>query len=103
MAETPEIEIPNPAARPSVRVRRVLDRLDRTAVEAESVRIGGLIARRRSTLGVSQRDLAGQCGTTQSAIARLEAGGTPPRLSTLLRLAEALECDLVVELTPRTT
>ena len=103
MSETPEFEVPNPAARTSVRVRRVLDRLDRTAVEAESFRIGSLIARRRTALGVSQRALAGQCGTTQSAIARLETGGTPPRLSTLLRLAEALECDLLVDLKPRAT
>ncbi len=40
-------------------------------------------------------------GTTQSAIARLERGGRPPRIDTLLRIAEALDCDLVVELQPR--
>jgi transcriptional regulator with XRE-family HTH domain len=50
---------------------------------------------------MSQRELAPRCGTTQSAIARLERGGRPPRIDTLLRIAEALECDLQVELIPR--
>ena len=59
------------------------------------------VAARRSELGLSQRDLAERTGTTQSAIARLEAGGRPPRIDTLLRIANALECDLVVELRPR--
>ena len=41
-------------------------------------------------------------GTTQSAIARLESGGRPPRIDTLLRVAEALDCELIVQLRPRT-
>ena len=49
---------------------------------------------------MSQRELAELCGTTQSAIARLERGGRPPRIDTLLRIAEALDCELVVELMP---
>ena len=36
-----------------------------------------------------------------AAIARLEAGGRPPRIDTLLRIADALDCDLHVELRPR--
>ena len=51
-------------------------------------------------MGLSQRELAELCGTTQSAIARLERGGRPPRIDTLLRIAEALDCDLVVDLVP---
>ena len=58
-------------------------------------------AERRTAMGVSQRELAERCGTTQSAIARLERGGRPPRIDTLLRIADALNCDLVVELAPR--
>ncbi len=60
------------------------------------------VAARRSELGLSQRELAQLTGTTQSAIARLERGGRPPRIDTLLRIAEALDCELVVELRPRT-
>jgi len=59
------------------------------------------VAERRQELGLSQRELAELVGTTQSAIARLERGGRPPRIDTLLRIADALECDLTVELHPR--
>jgi transcriptional regulator with XRE-family HTH domain len=59
------------------------------------------VAERRQELGLSQRELAELVGTTQSAIARLERGGRPPRIDTLLRIADALDCDLVVELRPR--
>jgi len=57
---------------------------------------------RRKALGLSQAELADLCGTTQSAIARLESGGRPPRIDTLLRLAVALDSELVVELRPNT-
>ena len=60
------------------------------------------VSRRRKELGLSQAELAELTGTTQSAIARLEAGGRPPRIDTLLRIAEALDCELIVDLRPRT-
>ena len=63
--------------------------------------IADRVAERRTDLGLSQRELAERCGTTQSAIARLERGGRPPRIDTLLRIADALQCELVVELVPR--
>jgi predicted transcriptional regulator len=59
------------------------------------------VSERRQAIGLSQRELAELVGTTQSAIARLERGGRPPRIDTLLRIADALECDLVVDLKPR--
>ena len=59
------------------------------------------VATRRTERGLSQRELAELTGTTQSAIARLERGGRPPRIDTLLRIAVALDCDLRVELRPR--
>lgn len=59
------------------------------------------VADRRRELGLSQLELARLTGTTQSAIARLESGQRPPRIDTLLRIAEALEAELVVELRPR--
>lgn len=58
------------------------------------------VAERRRELRLSQQELARRCGTTQSAIARLEAGGRPPRIDTLLRIAAALDCKLRVELSP---
>src|ERR687896_2158329 len=63
--------------------------------------IADQVSERRRELGLSQAELADLVETTQSAIARLESGGRPPRIDTLLRIADALECDLHVELTPR--
>src|SRR5688572_27610558 len=60
------------------------------------------VQEQRVARGLSQKELAELCGTTQSAIARLERGERPPRIDTLLRLADALDCELVVELRPRT-
>jgi ribosome-binding protein aMBF1 (putative translation factor) len=60
------------------------------------------VAERRKELGLSQAELAELVATTQSAIARLESGGRPPRIDTLLRIADALDCELIVELKPRT-
>ena len=64
-------------------------------------RIADQVAAQRRARDLSQAELAELTGTTQSAIARLEAGGRPPRIDTLLRIAEALDCELVVELQPR--
>lgn len=60
------------------------------------------VAERRKAWGLSQRELAELCGTTQSAIARLERGVRPPRIDTLARIAAALDCELAIELCPRT-
>ena len=62
--------------------------------------IADKVVERRNEMNLSQRELAELVGTTQSAIARLERGGRPPRIDTLLRIAEALDCDLQVELVP---
>ena len=59
------------------------------------------VATQRKARDLSQAELAELTGTTQSAIARLEGGGRPPRIDTLLRIAEALDCELVVDLQPR--
>jgi ribosome-binding protein aMBF1 (putative translation factor) len=60
------------------------------------------VINRRRAVGLSQAELAELTGTTQSAIARLESGGRPPRIDTLMRIAGALDCELKVELRPRT-
>jgi len=64
--------------------------------------IGEQVARQRARHRLSQRQLAELCGTTQSAIARLEGGSRAPRTDTLIRVADALDCELVVRLRPRT-
>jgi transcriptional regulator with XRE-family HTH domain len=60
------------------------------------------VAEQRRARGLSQQELAELTATTQSAIARLESGGRPPRIDTLLRIANALDCELEVRLRPRT-
>lgn len=60
------------------------------------------VTERRVAWDLSQKELADLCGTTQSAIARLEAGRRPPRIDTLERVANALDCELRIELTPKT-
>ena len=89
------------------RATESLDRLRRRLAHADDgwlfAAIAAQVSERRLALGFSQVDLARRCTTSQSAIARLENGGRPPRIDTLLRIADALDCDLAVELRPRET
>ena len=87
--------------RPSVSAKRLRARLAGADKGWFFAAIANELAERRTALGLSQRELAHRVGTTQSAIARLESGGRPPRIDTLLRIADALDCDLHVELRPR--
>ena len=86
--------------------RTALERLRERLAAAEDgwffAQIADQVVEQRRARDLSQADLAALVGTTQSAIARLESGGRPPRIDTLLRIAEALDCELVVELRPRT-
>jgi len=92
-------------ARSRNELKRPLDRLHERIKTGDRgwffAAIADKVAERRVAMNMSQRELAERCGTTQSAIARLERGGRPPRIDTLLRIAEALDCDLHVELVPR--
>lgn len=70
-------------------------------VETTFMDIAEQVAERREAWDLSQAELAELCGTTQSAIARIERGKRPPRIDTLIRVANALDCDINVELLPR--
>lgn len=48
------------------------------------------LTRRRVTLGLTQTEVAARMGTSQSAVARLEAGQLDVRMSTLERYAAAV-------------
>jgi ribosome-binding protein aMBF1 (putative translation factor) len=65
--------------------------------------LGRTVRELRERHGWSQTRLAQAAGMTQSAIARFEAGGTVPTLPVLERLAHALDLELAVRFTPRTT
>jgi transcriptional regulator with XRE-family HTH domain len=87
------------AHHPIERIRKRLARAEEGWLFAQ---IASQVGDRRRELGLSQVQLAKLCNTTQSAIARLESGGRPPRIDTLQRIANALDCELAVELRPRT-
>ncbi|HSH31050.1 MAG TPA: helix-turn-helix domain-containing protein [Candidatus Saccharimonadales bacterium] len=53
--------------------------------------VGQQLRQRRLAYGLSQTELARWAGTTQSAIAKLEAGLANPTLSTLEALAGAFD------------
>jgi ribosome-binding protein aMBF1 (putative translation factor) len=90
----------------SAGLERLRQRLQAQSVDDAGALVAGIaqqVLERREAWGLSQRELAELCGTTQSAIARLERGKRPPRIDTLLRIANALDCELRVDLRQRTT
>ena len=61
----------------------------RQMAERRQQLVAALVTRRRE-LGLSQTEVAARMGTSQSAVARIEAGGTDARLTTMERYAAAL-------------
>ena len=59
-----------------------------------------LVREARSRAGCTQRALALRAGTSQSVVARIEAGKTHPGSETLRRLLEAAGFELRAELVP---
>lgn len=55
----------------------------------------------RAEANLTQRELAQKCGVKQSNISRLESGKGNPTLKFLKRVADSLECDLVIEFRKR--
>ena len=70
---------------------------------AESLELeaGYQIARLRLLRGMTQAELADRVGTRQPSIASLENGSRLPSLSFLERIAEALDAQVEVKITPR--
>ena len=62
--------------------------------------LGEQVRQLRIERGLSQTDLARESGTSQAAIARLEAGGVEPAIRTLDRLSRPLGVQLVVRFEP---
>lgn len=59
---------------------------------------GDLIREARRRAGLTQRELAERLATTQSAIARLERGGTEPSYERVVEVVRACGMDLVPQL-----
>lgn len=62
--------------------------------------IGRMVRNLRVAAGLSQTELARRADMTQPALSRLELGGSVPTINVLDRLANALDAELVVALTP---
>src|SRR5262245_47841164 len=56
----------------------------------------------RADHGLTQTELARRLGLKQPAVARLETGEHMPTIGTLLRIAEALEIEILVDIKPPT-
>lgn len=54
------------------------------------------VIKRRTELGISQRDLAAECNIPQSSVARIESFKTTPKLDTLMKLMRPLGLTLHV-------
>ena len=65
-----------------------------------ALEVGEQVRDARETAGLSQRELAARMGTSQAAIARLEAGGVGATLTTLQKVATALQLEVSVLLRP---
>lgn len=61
---------------------------------------GQLVREARRRADLTQRELAGRVGTTQSAIARIEGGATQPSYDRVRQLVEACGFELVPRIAP---
>jgi ribosome-binding protein aMBF1 (putative translation factor) len=61
-----------------------------------ALEVGEQVRDARDAAGLTQRELASRMGTSQAAIARLEAGGVGATLTTLQKVATALNLEVAV-------
>ena len=54
----------------------------------------------RDDAGMSQKALAKLMRTSQSTVSEFESASSDARFSTLIRYAQAVQCELVIEITP---
>lgn len=76
------------------------DYQDAFADSEEEFSIARTLIAARTQAGLSQQEVAERMGTTQSTIARMEAGQSLPSTRSLLRFAKATGCHLVMQLQP---
>jgi ribosome-binding protein aMBF1 (putative translation factor) len=70
---------------------------DRAYAEADLAgRLAEIVYRLRTTAGLTQTELARRMGTTQSAVARVEGGGSTPTLDLLDRVGRAVGAEIVL-------
>jgi ribosome-binding protein aMBF1 (putative translation factor) len=70
---------------------------DRAYAEADLAgRLAELVYRLRTAAGLTQTEMARRMGTTQSAIARVESGGSTPTLDLLDRAGRAVGVEMTL-------
>ena len=69
--------------------------------QAEEFALASVLIAARARAGLSQAEVAARMGTTQSAVARMEGGGSVPSVRSLLKYAEATGSRLTVMLEPQ--
>lgn len=72
--------------------KNVIKETEQVAYEAKKI---------RSQMGMTQAQLAGRVHNTQKLITRIENCEVDPRLSTLKKIAEGLNCELEIKLKPK--
>ena len=78
-------------------VRTVDPEMGKEMDEVENISaIVSAMVEQRTSLGLSQRDLAAMCGIPQSSVARIESCKTTPNLGTLLNIVQHLGLQLTV-------
>ena len=70
------------------------------ALEPE-YKLASALIRLRLAKGLTQEQLAQLLNTKQESIARLESGGSLPSLSTVRKVAEALDAEVEINLRPK--
>jgi transcriptional regulator with XRE-family HTH domain len=69
--------------------------------ECRRLDLGYQIARLRLLRGMTQAELADKVGTRRASIARLENGSSLPSLSFLERIADGLDAQVEIKITPK--
>ena len=76
---------------------------ERAYAEADlASRLAEIVYRLRTSAGLTQTELARRMGTTQSSIARVEAGGSLPTLDLLDRVGRALDAQITLTVSGET-
>ena len=74
-------------------------RFDAAEAEEEArLQLAELVYAARTRAGLTQTELAGRMGTQQSVISAVENGGQVPSVSTLWRIARALDLRLTIDM-----
>jgi helix-turn-helix domain-containing protein len=74
-------------------------RFDAAEAEEETrLRLAELVYAARTRAGLTQTELAGRMGTQQSVISTVENGRQVPSVSTLWRIARALDLRLTIDM-----